>query len=106
MDHNNNIKDVYSEEEDTDDNEDTADEPEVELGPGVKRIPDNTDIDDMLDDTIFLVFSSQLMTLANTCMQKTCKVKGCKEEVVISQETVSSVVYFKWVSPHPIKITA
>lgn len=96
MDHNNNIKDVYSEKEDTDDNEDTADEPEVELGPGVKRIRDNTDIDDMLDDTIFLVFSSQLMTLANTWMQKTCKVKGCKEEAVISQETVSSVVYFKW----------
>jgi hypothetical protein len=42
-------KDVYSEEEDRDDNEDTADEPEVELGPGVKRIRDNTDIDDMLD---------------------------------------------------------
>jgi hypothetical protein len=63
--------------------EDTADEPEVELGPGVKRIRDNTDIDDMLDDTIFLVFSSQLMTLANTCMQKTCKVKGCKEEAIL-----------------------
>ena len=36
MDHNNNIKDVYSEEEDMDDNDDTADEPEVDLGPGVK----------------------------------------------------------------------
>ena len=83
MDHN--IKDVYSdsEEEDTDDNEDTADEPDVDLGAGVKRIRDDTDIDDMLDVTIFLVFSSQLMTLANTCMQNTCKVKGYKEEVVI-----------------------
>ena len=106
MDHN--IKDVYSdsEEEDTNDNEDTTDEPDVDLGPGVKRIRDDTDIDAMLDDTIFLVFSSQLMTLANTYMQKTCKVKGCKEKVVISQETVSSVEYFKWVSPHLIKITA
>ena len=101
MDHNYNIKDVYSEEEDQDDNEDTADEPEFDLGPGVKQIRDDTDIDDMLDDTLFLVFSSQLMTLANTCMQKTCKVKGCKEEAVISQETVSSVV-----SSHLIKITA
>jgi hypothetical protein len=55
---NHNIKDDYSEEEDTDDNEDTDDEPEVDLGPGVKRIRDETDIDDMLDDTIFLVFSS------------------------------------------------
>ena len=81
--------------------DDTADEPEVDLGPGVKRIRD-----DMLENTIFLVFSSQLMTLANTRMQKTCKVKGCEEEAVISQETVSSVVYFKWVSPHLIKLTA
>lgn len=54
MDHN--IKDDYSEEEDTDDNEDTTDEPEVDLGPGVKRIRDDTDIDDMLDDTISLSF--------------------------------------------------
>ena len=81
--------------------DDTADEPEVDLGPGVKRIRD-----DMLENTIFLVFSSQLMTLANTLMQKTCKVKGCEEEAVISQETVSSVVYFKWVSPHLIKLAA
>ena len=36
MDHNNNIKDVYSEEEYMDDNDDIADEPEVDLGPGVK----------------------------------------------------------------------
>lgn len=54
MDHN--INDDYSEEEDTDDNEDTTDEPEVDLGPGVKRIRDDTDIDDMLDDTISLSF--------------------------------------------------
>ena len=36
MDHNNNIKDVYSEEEYMDDNDDIADEPKVDLGPGVK----------------------------------------------------------------------
>ena len=46
------------------------------------------------------------MTLANIRMQKTCKIKDCKEEAVISQETVSSVVYFKWASPHIIKISS
>jgi hypothetical protein len=36
MDHNNNIKDVYSEEEYMDDNDDITDEPGVDLGPEVK----------------------------------------------------------------------
>ena len=85
--------------------DDTADEPEVDLGPGVKRIQDDTYIDDMLDDTISRLFKL-VDDIGNTRMQKTCKVKGCEEEAVISQETVSSVVYFKWSSPHLIKIAA
>ena len=36
MDHNNNIKDVYSEEEYMGDNDDITDEPGVDLGPEVK----------------------------------------------------------------------
>lgn len=68
------------------------------MGPGVKRVQGDADINEMLDDNIFLVFSNQLLTLAKTNVQKTCNVKGCQEEVLLTTDTVSSVMYLKWVS--------
>ena len=80
--------------------DDFADHPAVELGPGVKRVELNTDIDDLLGDRPFLVYFNQLQVLAHTFIDRKCSVKGCNEEVVVTSEVVSFALYMKWVRLH------
>ena len=77
--------------------DDPSDQPEQDLGQGVFRVRNADDVDKLMGDNTFLVYSSQLFTLTNTTISKTCSVVGCTMDVGIKHETVGSALYLKWV---------
>ena len=74
-----------------------ADLPELELGPGITRIKAVEDVDAILENKPLLVYENQLFALARTPVYRSCTVKGCKADVLLTSENVASAVYMHWV---------
>lgn len=65
---------------------------------GLSTLEDIHAVDDfLLNNNPFLVFQQQLFDLANTSIPANCNMPGCHLPVSITQETVGSAVYLKWV---------
>lgn len=68
------------------------------MGISVSKLKDTEDIESFLrDNHPYLVYSEQILALANTTVINICNVKGCGQAVEIQTETVGSAVYLKWV---------
>lgn len=81
----------------SDNEDDEIDLPEVDVGPGVTRIRHADEIDPLCLDQAFMVYYQCIVDLANTNVQKICKVKGCGQSVEISKQVIGSALYLKWV---------
>ena len=77
--------------------DDPSDQPEQDLGQGVFRVRNADDVDQLMEDNPFLVYSSQLFTLANTTVPMTCSVVGCTMDASKRLETdlIKIPIYYK-----------
>ena len=73
-----------------------ADQPDLDLGPGVQRMRTEEEFEGLVDDTVFLVYLKPLLTLAKINVNSDCLVQGCNSPVVIETDKISSALYLKW----------
>ena len=85
------------EEVDGDGDLDIQEQPE-ETGPGITKILSEEDVHLLTDDETCLVYKRCLLQLANTNINKMCKVKGCNLPVGTRTESVGSAIYIYWVN--------
>ncbi|XP_062600602.1 uncharacterized protein LOC134262243 [Saccostrea cucullata] len=78
-------------------NEDSCDEESNDdLRPGIAKILTPEEIEGCKEDRPFLVYLSQLHTLAEVRVLPNCQLKGCKKPVHLEKAVVGSALYFKW----------
>lgn len=65
--------------------------------PGVTRIHQEDNRNQLLDDDVCLTYSKCLLILAKARIPPVCQIKGCKQEIDITQKFVGSAVYLTWV---------
>ncbi|XP_062567920.1 uncharacterized protein LOC134230158 [Saccostrea cucullata] len=79
-------------------NEDSSDEESNDdLRPGIAKILTPEEIGGCKEDRPFLVYLSQLHTLAELPVLPNCQLKGCQKSVHLEKTVVGSALYFKWV---------
>ncbi|CAG2229843.1 unnamed protein product [Mytilus edulis] len=81
-----------------DESADPSDQQEEDLGPSIKKIRSETEVDTFLDDRPLIVYMSSIFSLAKTHIPPICAVKGCRLPLTIKMELISSALYLKWVS--------
>ncbi|VDI48769.1 Hypothetical predicted protein, partial [Mytilus galloprovincialis] len=80
-----------------DESADPSDQQEEDLGPSIKKIRSETEVDTFLDDRPLIVYMSSILSLAKTHIPPICAVKGCRLPLTIKMELISSALYLKWV---------
>lgn len=62
-------------------------------GPGVSNILTQEDV----EDQPFIVYLSQILTLAKMHYLQNCQIKSCTEQVSVEKVVVKSALYLTWV---------
>lgn len=70
---------------------------DVQPGPGVKKILTQEDVEDAKEDQPFIVYLSQILTLAKLHCLSNCQIKSCNKQLSVEKAVVGSALYLKWV---------
>lgn len=70
---------------------------DVQPGPGVSKILTQEDVEDAKEDQPFIVYLSQILTLAKMHYLLNCQIKSCNKQVSVEKAVVGSALYLKWV---------
>lgn len=70
---------------------------DVQPGPGVSKILSQEDVEDAKEDQPFIVYLSQILTLAKIHYLQNCQIKLCNKQVSVEKAIVGSALYLKWV---------
>lgn len=62
-----------------------------------KKILTQEDVEDAKEDQPFIVYLSQILTLAKMHCLSNCQIKSCNKQLSVEKAVVGSALYLKWV---------
>lgn len=71
--------------------------PGFDVRPGVKKNLTQEDVEDAKEDQPFIVYLSQILTLAKMHCLSNCQIKSCNKQQSVEKAVVGSALYLKWV---------